>query len=717
MPSMLRGYEYDIFISYRQNDNRYDGWVTEFVDNLQKELDATLKNKVSIYFDENPHDGLQESHSVDLSLAKKLKCLIFIPILSQTYCDENSFAWQHEFVAFHEMASAEDLGLSITLRNGNVANRILPIQIHDIDTDDQKKFENITGAPIRAIEFIYKEAGVNRSLKPTDEKKENLNETSYRNQMNKVAHALKDLGTGILRANQEEQLDHEHIAGTPQAGVKTSMRGILIGSAIIILLFLGYWGSTNYFTPTEKATEKPMMYKSIAVLPFTNTKPDTETDYLGFAIANQVIGELAYFEDITIRPSASIRKYSTQIVDPFVAGQELSVDYILIGNYLNEAENIRLTIELVEVSSTKMMWREEIHVDFKNAFELQDIVAKRVVDGLNVQLSQKEKSRIGKNIPGNSLAYEYYLRGVSYPLSNEGDQLAIEMLKRSIEIDSGYAPSYYELGVRTQRITQFGMLDSDDVQKAEAYYLKALSIDSELIGVIGDLATLYTEIGRTDEATDLGRQLLEINPNNAVAHFSLSYTYRYAGMISESFLEMERAIVLDSKNPRFRRLGLSGLYYGDYKKAYIAYDFDKGSAYALSGQGRDLFRQGKTDEAMEHFDRVIAMEPEVLWILVTTVLKSCILKDSESGLEALKLLEEANPPDGEALYLYAGYAAMLGDNVVGLRLLGKAINGGYFNYPFMLTDTFIDALRDEEEFKNLLQQAKEKHEVYKKKYF
>ena len=58
MPSIIEGYEYDIFISYRQNDNKYDGWVTEFVDNLQKELDATMKNPVSIYFDENPHDGL-----------------------------------------------------------------------------------------------------------------------------------------------------------------------------------------------------------------------------------------------------------------------------------------------------------------------------------------------------------------------------------------------------------------------------------------------------------------------------------------------------------------------------------------------------------------------------------------------------------------------------------------------------------------------------------
>ena len=103
MPSILPGYEYDIFISYRQNDNQ-DGWVTRFVEALDKELKATLKNEVSIYFDENPHDGLLETHQVDASLAKKLKCLVFIPIVSQTYCDESSFAWEHELIPFIKMA-------------------------------------------------------------------------------------------------------------------------------------------------------------------------------------------------------------------------------------------------------------------------------------------------------------------------------------------------------------------------------------------------------------------------------------------------------------------------------------------------------------------------------------------------------------------------------------------------------------------------------------
>ena len=72
MPSIVQGYEYDIFISYRHNDN-LDGWVTDFVLNLEKELRGTLKDAVTIYFDRNPHDGLLDTHSVDKSLEGKLK--------------------------------------------------------------------------------------------------------------------------------------------------------------------------------------------------------------------------------------------------------------------------------------------------------------------------------------------------------------------------------------------------------------------------------------------------------------------------------------------------------------------------------------------------------------------------------------------------------------------------------------------------------------------
>jgi hypothetical protein len=157
MAAIIQGYEYDIFISYRQNDNKRDNWVTKFVEALRDELDATLKEQVTIYFDENPHDGLHEHHEVDDSLKEKLKCLILIPVVSQTFCDPKSFAWEHEFKVFVEQASNDQFGLKTKLSGGNVANRVLPIRIHDLDKKDVELFEAEIGGAIRPIDFIYKE--------------------------------------------------------------------------------------------------------------------------------------------------------------------------------------------------------------------------------------------------------------------------------------------------------------------------------------------------------------------------------------------------------------------------------------------------------------------------------------------------------------------------------------------------------------------------------
>src|SRR6188474_3164663 len=152
MPSILPGYEYDIFISYRHKDNRVpfsstslaaqgNGWVTGFVKHLNSEIESTFKEDINIYFDSNSYDGLLESHDVDKSLEGRLKCLIFIPILSQIYCDPRSYAWQREFCAFNRFAQTDGIGRDIRLRDGNVSSRILPIAIHQLDADDVNLLE------------------------------------------------------------------------------------------------------------------------------------------------------------------------------------------------------------------------------------------------------------------------------------------------------------------------------------------------------------------------------------------------------------------------------------------------------------------------------------------------------------------------------------------------------------------------------------------------
>jgi len=205
MPSLIAGYEYDIFISYRQKDNRQDGWVTQFVKALQNELDATFKEDVSIYFDVNPSDGLLETHDVEDSLKGKLKCLVFIPIISQTYCDPKSFAWQHEFLAFKKITTQDAPGLKIKLPGGNVANRILPVRIHELDPDDRQLAEEELGGVLRSIDFIYKSSGVNRPLTAKDDEIRTPGQILYRDQINKVANSIKELIAGMRNMGGESR--------------------------------------------------------------------------------------------------------------------------------------------------------------------------------------------------------------------------------------------------------------------------------------------------------------------------------------------------------------------------------------------------------------------------------------------------------------------------------------------------------------------------------
>ena len=103
------------------------------------------------------------------------------------------------FWHFLNMAEKDQFGKDIKLRNGNVASRILPIRIHDLEHEDIKLFEKETGSVLRAMDFVFKTAtGVNRPLKTNeDQPNDNLNKTFYSDQINKVAHAIKEIILGM----------------------------------------------------------------------------------------------------------------------------------------------------------------------------------------------------------------------------------------------------------------------------------------------------------------------------------------------------------------------------------------------------------------------------------------------------------------------------------------------------------------------------------------
>jgi len=347
MASLIPGYEYDIFISYRQKDNKGDRWVSEFVDALKTELESTFKEEISVYFDINPHDGLLETHDVDASLKDKLKCLVFIPIVSRTYCDPKSFAWEHEFKAFVEEASKDQFGLKVKLPNGNVASRVLPIQIHDLDVDDKKLIEIELGGFLRGIEFIYKEPGVNRPLMVSEGHPDNnLNKTFYRNQINKVSNAVKEITTAIRKHNHQVGEVPKEVAREKSEQPKKLKPKVIIASFFVLaLLVLGY-----FFIPKIFRSSK-LVEKSIAVLPFRNESPNDSTTYFIDGVMEEILTNLQTIKDIRVISRTSVEQFRgpAKPTTPEIA-KKLGVNYIVEGSGQKYGNKFRLRVTLIRAS-------------------------------------------------------------------------------------------------------------------------------------------------------------------------------------------------------------------------------------------------------------------------------------------------------------------------------------------------------------------------------
>ncbi len=469
--------------------------------------------------------------------------------------------------------------------------------------------------------------------------------------------------------------------------------------------------------PSDFADEASEISTIVAVLPFSNLRNDPETDFLGYALADQIISTLTYIKEIQVRPSSSVRKYQNQLFDVSATAKELGVNYLLTGSYLKEANDIRLNVELINTYSFEMIWRESIQVHYENAFKLQDIVSEKVTDGLKIRFSNKLTEVQQTDIPQNPLAYEYYLKAISYQSTNAGTKLAIEMLNNAIKLDDKYAPAFAELGYRYHQYGNYTMANREVYDKAEDVYLKALSLNSNLISALNNFSNLYVEKGMYIEAVDLCRRSLNINPNNANSHFSLGYIYRYTGMLEESDKENRIAFSLDQKNSRFRSAGITSLCLGNFEEAVNYFNLDMGSAWSTSWLGFASFQQGDKKKTLEYVERVIKIEPEGLSAVWAKGMKAVIDKDYTEGLDLMRKLEQTNPLDGEIRYMLGYFYALLGDSKACCRTLQIAIDGGYFNYPFMLVDSFLDPVRDDHDFQTVLVNAKKKHEAFREKYF
>jgi tetratricopeptide (TPR) repeat protein len=484
MGNIINGFNYDIFISYRQKDNKYDGWVTEFVNNLKRELEATFKEEVSVYFDINPHNGLLETDDVDASLREKLKCLVFIPILSRTYCDPKSFAWEHEFKAFVEEASADQFGLKVRLPNGNVASRVLPVRIHDLDPEDIKLCESVLGSVLRGVEFIYKSAGINRPLRALEEKPhDNINGTIYRDQINKVALAIKEIIQGLkakAAGEAKEEGVHEKIseyADTGRPAFKQKFMGmfnrrvipvIMIAAALIIAAILIY---PKIFKRDilEKLSSKGERI-SLVILPFENMTNDT-IRYGEMIQANLISFLSDYPKDLRVHEEESIKgvlegngvtNYAS--IKPslgLLTARKLNADVYISGTVIRLSNNIRFLANMTDTKTKEIIksFTTEGTSGDGNFMPVIDTLTKNVANYILIAKLKKKNIEFDKVTTTKSyLAYQYFIQGKD-AYYNEQYSKAAGWFKKAVDADTNFvwalrflATSLHNAGAENQAV-------------------------------------------------------------------------------------------------------------------------------------------------------------------------------------------------------------------------------------------------------------------------
>ena len=462
MSSIIEGYNYDIFISYRQKDNKGDKWVSEFVEALKTELESTFKEEISVYFDINPHDGLLETHDVDASLKEKLKCLVFIPVLSRTYCDPKSFAWEHEFKAFVEQASNDRFGLKVKLPGGNVAGRVLPVRIHDLDAQDIKECESVLGGVLRGIDFVYKEPGVDKPLVPGDNEKKNLNNTTYRIQIIKVAHAIKEIISGLKTyresckeitkqpdfSEQVKEAERSKVHGRPANTFKRRLlTGSIVAAVLIIAALLVY---SNFFKrDTLQKLRSSGENISVAVMPFMNMTNDTFWNVWQEGIKDILVSVLSESGELNVRDPESVRSlieneglsdYAS--ITPSAAraiSRKLEADVYINGNLKMAGTTLRLYAQLIDSKSAVVFksFQTEGKNDEEKIFGLVDSLSVAIRNFLVVQELKKGHSNETQNVvfTYSPDAYRYFMQGEKM-FSNLDYSSARKLFSQAIAIDS-----------------------------------------------------------------------------------------------------------------------------------------------------------------------------------------------------------------------------------------------------------------------------------------
>jgi len=335
--------------------------------------------------------------------------------------------------------------------------------------------------------------------------------------------------------------------------------------------------------PALPLPDKP----SIAVLPFVNLSSDPEQEYFSDGITEDLITDLSKISGLFVIARNSVFTYKSKVMKIQDIGREMGVRYALEGSVRKAGNQVRITAQLIDLTTGHHLWAERYDRELKDIFALQDEVTQKIVTALEVKLTAGEQARVGRVPTDNLEAYDYYLRGIEYlnRFTHETNAQARQLFEKAVALDPEFAAAYALLSVTYER--EWGLQWTEDPQTLE----QAFALAQKTVALDGSLPEAHTVLGNAywwkkqyEQAFAEGERVITLDPNNASGHANLAKILNFAGKPEEALELVKKAMRLDPHYP-------------------YEYLFHLGFAYAATG---------RIEEAVVAFKRVLTRNPDFL---------------------------------------------------------------------------------------------------------
>jgi Tol biopolymer transport system component/tetratricopeptide (TPR) repeat protein len=458
--------------------------------------------------------------------------------------------------------------------------------------------------------------------------------------------------------------------------------------------------------------------KTFAVLPFRTlsalTADETDGEYLGLGLADALITRLSKIQRIAVRPTSSVARYSNPTFDPFTAGYELGVNFVLDGRIQRVAERIRVTVQLLNVRDGAAVWAEQFDENFTDVLTLQDIISAEVAEALVPQLTSDERLQLAKRGTDSAEAFEAYLRGRYYwnTFTEEGFARAITQFYRAVALDPSYAAAHTGIADYYNWLGIYGVLPpAECFAAAKEAALKAIELDSTL-------AEAYTALGFATACYDFDwataeahyRRAIELNPNYATARQWYCFHLLMIGHFNEAIAEIRQALEIDPLSSSFRQaLGWSYYQARRYDESIIEHRkliaMDSGFALGRFSFTWPLLQKGMREQAIAEARKAVELSGGSPFMLAGLGSAYARAGKKDKAHAVLRELNELSAKRYVSPYHVAIIHCNLGDTEQALALLEQTYVNRDAWLIWLSVEPQLDPLRADPRFVDLLQRV------------